>query len=90
MELQQVMIDSRTYDFETVIHVRQGEERFAVQVGFGDVEGVEGWGVVVEDAEEVVVVAQEIGRREGRGGLEDVSGGLHGAKVGYRAEQGVV
>ena len=78
------MVDSWAYDFKAVVHVRQGEQRLAMQVGLGNVEGVEGWRVVVEDAEEVVVVTKEIGGGgERRSALRDMSSGLQGAKIGY-------
>mgnify|MGYP001598884077 FL=1 len=61
LELQEVVVDSWADYNQGVVHVGQGEEGFALDVGVGDVDGVEGGGVVVEYAEEVVVVAEEIG-----------------------------
>ena len=84
------MIDPRADDFEGVVHVGEGEEGFALDVGFGDVEGVEGGGVVVEDAEEVVVVADcvAIGGFGGGGVLfGNVRGGCHGMVGGEGAEE---
>lgn len=94
LELQEVVVDAGADDLEAVVHVGEGEEGFALDVGFGNVEGVEGWGVVVEGAEEVVVVAEGVAvgwvgggggvvgvsgvGRRGFGGLGDVGGALHG------------
>lgn len=83
LELQQVVVDAGPDDFEGVVHVGEREQGFALDVGFGDVEGVEGRGVVVEDAEEVVVIADQVAVGSLVG---DVRGGVHG---GEGAEEGV-
>ena len=59
-----------------------------MEVCFGDVDGVEAGSVVVEDPEEVVVVADEVGGRGG--GFRDLCCGLHGACVGHGAEEAVI
>ena len=60
LELEEVVVDSRADYDEGVVHVCECEEGFALDVCIGDINGVErGW-VVVEYAEEVVVVAEEI------------------------------
>lgn len=69
------MVDAGADNFKGIVHVGEVEEGFALDVGFSDVEGVEVWGVVVEDAEEIVVVADEVVV----GGL-DVGGGLYGGE----------
>lgn len=61
-------------DRECVVHVCEREERFALYVCVGDVNGIEGRRVVVEDAEEVIIVAQKVvvflGHRSLRGNAE--------------------
>ena len=82
-------------DFEGVVLVGQREEGFALDVGFCYVDAVERGGEVVEDAEEVVVVADYLGvwggglvgmGGGGIGGTGEVYGGLHG---GHGAEEAV-
>lgn len=60
LELEEVVVDPWSDYFESVVHVCEIEEGFAVEVCFGDVERVECGRVVVEDAEEVVVVAEQV------------------------------
>lgn len=60
LELEEVVVDSRADYDEGVVHVCECEEGLALDVGVGDINGVEGGRVVVEYAEEVVVVAEEI------------------------------
>lgn len=74
LELEQMVVDTRTHDLQSVVHVCEGEEAFALDVGFGDVDGVESRGVVVEDAEEVVVVAHYVAVRGVGVGFGDVGG----------------
>lgn len=83
-----MVVDARADDGEGVVHVGEVEEGFALDVGFGNVGWVEGWGVVVEDAEEVVVVLEGfgVGRGDGLGG--GVGGGL--GMVGACGLDGVV
>ena len=59
--LQEVVINAGTHDGEGVVHICEGEQGFALEVGFGDGEAVEERGVVVEDSEEVVIVVEELG-----------------------------
>ena len=87
------MVYARTDDFEGVVLVGEGEEGFALDVGFCYVDAVERGGKVVEGAEEVVVVADYFGVGSARvrlvggyGGAGKVHGGLHG---GHRAEEAV-
>ena len=54
------MVDSGTDYGKGVVHVCKREKGLALQVGFRDVEGVEGRRVVVEDSEEVVIVANKV------------------------------
>ena len=51
------MVDAGTNDFQGVIHVCKVKEGFTLDVGFGDIEGVEIGRVIVEDTKKVVVVA---------------------------------
>lgn len=60
LELEEVVVDAGADYVEGVVEVRECEEGFALDVGFGDVEGVERRGVVVEDTEEVIVVADGV------------------------------
>ena len=85
LELQQVVVDAGADDFEGVVDVGEVEEGFALRVGFGDVDAVEGGRVVVEDPEEVVVVAHDwVVGVGGHVALGYVDGGLHG---GDRSEE---
>jgi hypothetical protein len=59
LELQKVVVDPRADDGKRIVDVGEDEERFALDVGGGYVDWVEGGRVVVEDPEEVVVVPQE-------------------------------
>ena len=88
LELEEVVVDAGADDGEGIVHVREVEEGFALDVGFGDVEGVEGGRVVVEGAEEVVVVTDGVAVGVGLwGGACDVGGGLHRGEVGHGAEE---
>lgn len=69
-----MVIDARTDDGEGVVHVGKVEQGFALDVGFGDVGWVEGRRVVVEGAEEVVVVLEGFGV----GGGQRLGGGIGG------------
>ena len=57
LELEKVVVYARTDYFECIVHVCEGEEGFAFEVCGCDVDGVKGWGVVIKDPEEVVIVA---------------------------------
>ena len=87
MELQQVMIDPRSDNLERVVHVSQEEQGFALEVGGGDVKGVEVGCVVIEDAQEVVVVLQDarVSTRL-RSLLGNRDGGMHCWEISHGAE----
>lgn len=70
-----MVVDTGPNYLEGVVHICEVEKGFALDVGFSDVEGVEVGRVVVEDTEEVVVVADEV---VVRGLVRDLGGGLHG------------
>lgn len=56
LELEKVMVDSRSYDSESIVEICECEEGFALHVGDCYVDGIEGRRVIVEDFKEVVVV----------------------------------
>ena len=78
-----MVVDPGSNDFKSVVHVGEIKKRFALDVGLGDVKGVKMRRVVVEDAEEVVVVTDEIVVRSLVG---YVGGRLHG---GEGTEEGI-
>ena len=92
------MVDARADYGEGVVHIGEVEQGFALDVGFGDVGRVEGRRVVVEGAEEVVVILEGfgvgcghglgggIGRGLGMVGACGLDGGV-GEVVGHVAEK---
>lgn len=60
LELQHVVVDTGANDGEGIVLVSEGQQALALDVGVGDVDAVQDRRVVVEDAEEVVVVAEEV------------------------------
>ena len=87
LELEQMVIDTGTNDVQGVVHVGESEEAFALDVGFGDINRVESGGVIVEDAEQVVVIANDVAVRGMRVGFGDVRRGLHGGEIGHGAKE---
>jgi len=77
-----VVVDPGPDDGKGVIHIGQSEKGLALDVGVGDIYGIQGWGVIVEYAEEVVVVAQEVGVCWREWGGSRLKG-----EVGHRAEE---
>lgn len=54
------MVDSGPHDGQGVVLICQGQERLALHIGVCDIDAVQHGRIVVEDAEEIVVVAQEV------------------------------
>lgn len=80
------MVDARTDDVEAVVDVCEVEKALALNVCIRNIDVVEGWRVVVEDSEEVVVGAEKLRCWVVVGACR---GDVEGGEVGHGAEEAV-
>ena len=80
-----MMVHAWSDDAERVVHVGELQQRFALYVGIRDVERVERGRVVVEDAEQIVVVSEGVVVGVGLG--SGCRGHVEGGEVGHAPEE---
>jgi hypothetical protein len=55
-----MVVHARSDDTKRVVHVGELQKRFALYICIGDIDSIKRGRVVVEDAEQVVVVSEDV------------------------------